>query len=74
MTTIYMRLLDEGVEVFRPTPAEHIGNALFKVLPTPNYNPQDEQWEFVPGLIVECEKRKREGREVLVAVKLHNQP
>ncbi len=71
MTTIYIRLLDEGTEVFRPTSGERVGNALFKVLPTSNYNPQDEKWEFVPGSLVECEKRKLEGEEVLVAVKVH---
>ena len=72
MTTIYIRLLDEGTEVFRPTSAEPVGSALFKVLPTSNYNPQDEKWEFVPGSLVECEKRKLEGEEVLVAVKAHS--
>lgn len=70
MTTIYIRLLDEGTEVFRPTSAEPVG-ALFKVLPTSNYDPQDEKWEFVPGSVVKCEKRKLQGDEVLVAVKAH---
>jgi hypothetical protein len=71
MTTIYIRLLDEGTKVFRPTSAEPVESALFKVLPTSNYDPQDEKWEFVPGSLVECEKRKLEGEEVLVAVKAH---
>jgi hypothetical protein len=71
MTTIYIRLLDEGTEVFRPTSAEPVGSALFKVLPTSNYNPQDETWEFVPGSLVECEMRKIEGDEVLVASRAH---
>jgi hypothetical protein len=71
MTTIYIRLLDEGTEVFRPTFAEPAGGALFKVLPTSNYDRQDEKWEFLPGSIVECEIRKLEGEEVLVAVKAH---
>jgi hypothetical protein len=69
MTTIYIRLLDEGTEVFRPTSAEPLGQGVFKVLPTSNYNPQDEKWEFPPGSLVECEKRKLEGDEALVAVK-----
>lgn len=71
MPTIYIRLLDEGTEVFRPTFAEPAGSALFKVRPTSNYDPQDEKWEFVPGSVVECEKRELEGEEVLVAVKAH---
>lgn len=69
MSTIYIRLLDEGTEVFRPTTAEALGQRLFKVLPTPHYNPEDEKWEFVPGSVVECEKRTLDGEEVLVAVR-----
>jgi hypothetical protein len=71
MTTIYIRLLDEGTEVFRPTSAESLGQGVFKVLPTSNYDPREEKWEFAPGSLVECEKRKLEGDEVLVAVKAH---
>ena len=71
MTTIYIRLLDEGTEVFRPTSAEPAGDGLFKVLPTSNYNPQDEKWEFVPGSLVKCVNRKLEGEEALVAVNAH---
>ena len=66
---IYIRLLDEGTDVFRPTTAESLASGAFKVMPTPNYDPQGEKWEFVPGSLVECEKRKLEGKEVLVAVK-----
>ena len=72
MTKIYIRLLDEGTEVFRPTSAEPMGSALFKVLPTSNYDPQDEKWEFVPGSLVKCERRKLEGEDALVAVELHH--
>ena len=71
MITIYIRLLDEGTEVFRPTLGEPLGQGAFKVLPTPNYDPRDEKWEFTPGSLVVCEKRKLEGEEVLVAMKVH---
>jgi hypothetical protein len=36
---IYIRLLDEGTECSRPTQALDLGNGLFKVLPTSNYDP-----------------------------------
>lgn len=68
-TTIYVRLLDEGTEVFRPATAHDLGGGVFKVLPSPDYDPQDEKWEFVPGTLVRCEKRKLEDDEVLVATK-----
>lgn len=69
MQTIYIRLLDEGTEVFRPTTAEEAEGSLFRVLPIPNYDPEDEKWEFVPGSLVGVEQRKLEGKEVFVAVK-----
>ncbi len=68
MRTIYIRLLNEGVEVFRPTSAEEVGDSGFRVLATTPYDPDDEEWEFPPGSIVTCAKRKLEGAEVLVAV------
>jgi len=61
--------LDEGTEVFRPTTAHDLGGGVFKVLPSPNYDPEDEEWEFIPGTLVRGEKRRLEDGEVLVAVK-----
>ena len=68
MDTIYIRLLNEGVEVVRPTSAELLNSGLYKVHPTPNYDPQDEQWEFVPGSIVKVVKKTMADGELLVAV------
>jgi hypothetical protein len=65
---IYIRLLDEGVPVARPTQAEIIGENLFRVLATEKYDPEDEVWEFIPGTIVRCEKRSGDGKEALLAV------
>jgi hypothetical protein len=69
MTKIYIRLLDEGTDVFRPTDAEPVGSQFFQVLPTSNYDEEDEVWEFAPGSVVECEQRQLGGEEVLVAIK-----
>lgn len=52
LVPIYVRLLDEGTECSRPTQAERVGNDLFKLLPTLDYNSEDEHWEFPPGSIV----------------------
>ena len=65
--TIYIRLLDEGTDVFRPTAAEPVEGGLFRVLPTPNYDPEDEVWEFPPGSVVRCETKELEGEGVQVA-------
>jgi hypothetical protein len=70
-SVIYIQLLDEGVDVWRPTEGEMIADMVFKVLPTENYDPEDEHWEFPPGTIVRCEKQilyGREAHEELVAV------
>jgi hypothetical protein len=68
MRTIYIRLLDEGTDVLRPTEAEELGNDLFKLRPTPDYDPDDEKWEFIPGSIVRGVLQKLEEYAVLVAV------
>ncbi len=69
---IYVQLLEEGVSVARPTYGEILGDNIFRVLPTENYDPQDEIWEFPPGTIVRCEMKKSpEGKEALVAVEIY---
>jgi hypothetical protein len=65
---IYVRLLDEGTECSRPTQALGLGNGLFKVLPTSDYNPADEVWEFPPDSIVRSANRRSEGKAFLLAV------
>lgn len=67
--TVYVRLLDERLEDFRPAPAKSLGRGVFKLLPSLGNKPEDEKWEFGPGSIVRCEKRELEGQQVWVAVK-----
>jgi len=49
---IFVYLLEEGTDVWRPTDAVSIGDGLFKILPTSGYDPEDEVWEFPPGSII----------------------
>jgi len=65
---IHIRLLDEGTECSRPTQALDLGNGLFKVLPTSNYDPGDEVWEFPPDSIVRSTIQRSEGKEFLLVV------
>jgi hypothetical protein len=67
--TIYVRLLNEGTPVMRPTNAVHLGNDVYRVLATDGYDPDDEEWEFVPGTLVHCVHDIRGGDEVLIAHK-----
>jgi hypothetical protein len=57
---IHVRLLDEGTDCSRPTQGVVLGNGLFELLPTDNYDPDDEHWEFPPGSIVRA-KEVRDG-------------
>jgi hypothetical protein len=64
---IYIPLLNEGTDVCRATKGLPLGEMRFKVLPTPTYSSELEEWEFPPGSVVECKLENRENREVLVA-------
>jgi hypothetical protein len=66
---LFVRLLNEGTEVSRPTEALHLGNGLFKILATENYDPDDEVWEFPPDTVVRCEILHGDSGEYLLAVK-----
>jgi hypothetical protein len=66
---IYVRLLDEGTEVSRPTEAVALGDGLYKLLPTPKYDPDDESWEFPPGSVVRAEMRTGSTGEHMHAVR-----
>lgn len=68
--TVYVRLLDEGTDVFRPTLADRTSEGLYKLRPTEDYDPEDEHWEFLPGQIVRCALIKLHGGERLVAFEL----
>jgi hypothetical protein len=65
--TIYIPLLNEGTVVFRPTSAVRMGTNTYKVLPSPDYDPNLEEWAFPPGSIVEGSLETKGGKAVLVA-------
>ena len=64
-----MQQVNEGTEVSRPTRALDLGGGMFKLLPTPDYDPEDEEWEFAPGAIVRSERRLDENGQYFLAVK-----
>ena len=64
---IFIRLLNEGTEVLRPTQGLLVAPNVVQVLATPDYDPTVEEWEFPPGSRVRCEAESRGGRKVLVA-------
>lgn len=72
MTTteeIFVPLLDEGINVWRPTQAERLADGSYRVLPTPDYDPTDEVWEFPPDSRVICEMKRLSDGVMLTAVR-----
>ena len=48
--TIYVKLLDEETPTIRPTSGIHVVNNIYRLLPAPNYDPEDETWLFPRAL------------------------
>jgi hypothetical protein len=69
LATIYVALLDEGVDVWRPVLAERISLDCFRITGV-NADPEDEHWEFQTGDVVRCEFRQLSEGKRLVAVEV----
>lgn len=67
---IYVRLLDEGVNVWRPVEAERLTNDTLRLIAAQPKDDAIEQWEFAPGDAVRCRLIELSGGKVLVAVEL----
>ena len=56
LSTVHVRLLDEGTDVWRPVKAERLGETTYRIADGPV--PEDEAWSFQPGDIVVVEHRQ----------------
>ena len=66
---VYVRLLDEGTDVWRPVRATALPDGTFRLLEPNGYDPNAETWEFPPSAKVRCVTRKfTDGGEGLIAV------
>lgn len=67
---IYIRLLNEGVDAYRPVNSIRIGADIYIVGDDDVCDAEDEDWEFPPGTRVYVEQRvfQGESESVLVAV------
>ena len=66
ITKIHIRLLNEGVETVKRVEAEKIADNLYRLLQPLDYDALDEEWEFLPGSIVRCEKVSERWAEPLL--------
>lgn len=73
MQTIYMPLLNEGVDVWRPVQAVKRSNGYYEVT-SKNDNPDDEIWAYKTGDIVSCELKEPDGKEkhLVIIKKIEN--
>jgi hypothetical protein len=65
---IYVALVDEGVDVWRPVQAEHLGDNLFRILDQ-SYDRAIESWQFEPGDVVLCEMIESSDGRILAAIR-----
>jgi len=65
VTTIYMPLINEGTDVWRPVEAIKITDLGYMVT---EKAPAGEEWAFEPGHILRCEERQLSSGTQLVAV------
>lgn len=64
-TTVYVYLLDEGSDVWRPVAAEHVRDDVYRLVGKP---PDDtETWQFQTGQSVRCKQRLLSDGARLVA-------
>jgi hypothetical protein len=65
---IYIALLDEGVDVWRPVQAERLRESTYRILSQP-YDRTVESWQFEPGDVVLCEMVESSEGRILAATR-----
>jgi hypothetical protein len=53
-STIYVELLDEGTNCWRPVAAERLSEDTYRIV---DMVPEGESWLFQPGEVVRCKER-----------------
>jgi hypothetical protein len=53
INTIYIAILDEGTDCWRPVQAVRVREGIFRIIE--QAIPEDENWEFRPGDTVGCD-------------------
>ena len=67
---IFVRLLDEGVDVWRPVRAESLYGSVYRIIDQP-YDRETETWQFEPGQEVICELIDASKGQILAATERH---
>ena len=64
---IYVALLDEGVDVWRPVEAEHLHRDVYLIVSQP-YDRETEAWQFEPGDRVRTQLIDSSDGQILAAI------
>ena len=68
-TVVFVRLLDEGTDVWRPVHATRLPDGTYELAEPEGYDSNAESWEFPPHAKVRCvAKRFADGEKGLIAV------
>jgi hypothetical protein len=65
---IFISLIDEAIDVWRPAQAEHLHDTVYKIVEQP-YDKEDETWQFEPGDEVVCELIDSNEGRILAATR-----
>ena len=68
-TEIYVALLGEAVDVWRPVFADRLHGDVYRIVDQAD-DRDDEQWQFEPGDEVVCALTDLDGSQVLIARRL----
>jgi hypothetical protein len=65
---VYIALMDEGVDVWRPVDVEDLGDSTYRIVSI-NADPDSERWQFTTGDVVRVRRRQfADGTIGVVAV------
>ena len=73
MDRIYVELLDEGLQVWRPVSARHVSGDIYQIIDDGTYDADHEKWMFLPGTKVAGISKQLSDGKYLVAVALANE-
>jgi len=69
VTEIFVRLVDEEIDVWRPVEARHLRESIYTIVDQP-YDRDLEVWEFGPGQDVVCAMIDAFEGPILAAISL----
>lgn len=66
---VFVKLLGEDVDVWRPVAAVHIANDTYELVDQP-YDRETETWQFEPGELIVCKPIEVSEGLILAAIRL----